>query len=336
MNKKIMQLVFLASFFTTSCEKVLIKKGPADDPVSNFNILWETLDRQYSFFTYKQIDWTEVYRTYRPLVHEEMDDAALFKVMSDMLFLLKDGHTNLTSPFNRSRNWEWYLNSPANFNFDILQRNYLGNNYRISGPLLNTVIDSIGYIYYGSFQSEIAEGNIDFIVQDFRHLKGIIIDVRNNSGGNTENIDRIASRFTSHKLLTHYWLYKSGPGHDEFYKPEAKYLEPDGPLQYTGNVAILTNRRCYSATNDFVATMKALPNVTVIGDTTGGGGGLPFNSELPNGWQFRFSSTMMLTAAGFNIEGGIPSDIHLDMTQEQISNGKDTILEYAIRYLKNK
>lgn len=336
MSTRIIKLVVFVLISTTSCEKAFLKKDPANNPVSNFDILWQTLDKQYAYFTYKHIDWKDVYQTYRPLIHDDMNEKELFKVMSDMLFLLKDGHTNLTSPFDRSHNWEWYLNSPSNFNFDILQRNYLGSSYRITGPLLNTIIDSVGYIYYGSFGSEVNESHMDFILQEFSNVKGIIIDVRNNSGGDTKNIERIASRFTNHKVLTQYWLYKSGPGHDQFYNPEAQYLYPSGSIQFTGNVAILTNRKSYSATNDFVATMKALPNVTVIGDTTGGGGGLPFNSELPNGWQFRFSSTMTLTPDGFNIEAGIPPHIQLNMTPVQELNGSDTILGCAIQLLKNK
>ena len=336
MNRRISKLIVFVLLVTVSCEKAFMKKDPANDPVTNFDLLWGTLDKQYAYFTYKHIDWSSVYQIYRPLVHDEMSQKELFKVMSDMLYLLKDGHTNLTSPFDRSRNWEWYLNSPSNFNFDILQRNYLGNNYRITGPFLNTVIDSVGYIYYGSFGNEVKESDMDFILQEFSNVKGMIIDVRNNTGGETENIARIASRFTNQKVITQYWLYKSGPEHDQFYHPEAKYLDPAGSIRFTENIVVLTNRRCYSATNDFVATMKALPNVTVIGDTTGGGGGLPFNSELPNGWQFRFSSTMTLDAAGVNIESGISPHIQLNMTPEQELTGSDTILGYAIKFLKNK
>ena len=123
MNKRVIQLVVFVMLVTTSCEKVLLKKDPSNDPVTNFDLLWKTLDKQYAFFTYKHIDWNNVYQTYRPLVTNDMTDKALFKVMSDMLYLLKDGHTNLVSPFDVSHNWGWYLSSPSNFDFDIIERN---------------------------------------------------------------------------------------------------------------------------------------------------------------------------------------------------------------------
>ena len=54
---------------------------------------------------------------------------------------------------------------------------------------------------------------------------------------------------------------------------------------------LLINRHSYSATNDFVNAMRYFPNVTLVGDKTGGGSGLPFSSELPNGWGVRFSAS---------------------------------------------
>jgi len=316
------------------CERIFIDDDPANDPETNFDLLWSTLDEKYAFYTYKNINWDSTYAAYRSLVSNDMSNTELFAVMSDMLYTLKDGHVNLTSSFDRSRNWEWYLNSPPNFNYDIIERNYLGNNYLISGPLYNTVIDSIGYFHYESFSSGVSSDNIDFVVNRFRNLKGIIVDVRNNFGGNIQNIETIASRFTDRQILVGYKLLKSGPGHDDFFQPEEMHLNPSGNIHFTKPVIVLTNRKCYSATNDFVLTMMALPHVTIMGDTTGGGGGLPFNSELPNGWLYRFSTTVTLSPAGFNIEGGIPPDIVVNLDKGDEANGKDTILERALEKIK--
>ena len=40
-------------------------------------------------------------------------------------------------------------------------------------------------------------------------------------------------------------------------------------------IVVLVNRHSYSATNFFSAYMSTLPNVTLIGDQSGGGGGVP-------------------------------------------------------------
>ena len=101
---------------TISCEQVFLDEAPAEDAVSIFEEAWTFADQEYSFFSFKGIDWDEVYNRYRPQVQENMSEEALFEVMADMLFELRDGHVNLRSPFNLSRNWEWNLNTPENFN----------------------------------------------------------------------------------------------------------------------------------------------------------------------------------------------------------------------------
>ena len=76
---------------------------------------------------------------------------------------------------------------------------------------------------------------------------------------------------------------------------------------------LLINRHSYSATNDFVNAMRYFPNVTLVGDKTGGGSGLPFSSELPNGWGVRFSASPHLDADKQHIEFGIDPDEKVDI-----------------------
>ena len=79
-----------------------MEKNPGDDPVSNFESLWQTANDKYSFFEYKGIDWDAVYDEYRPRVYDGMTNYQLFQVLKEMLNELRDGHVNLISPFNIS------------------------------------------------------------------------------------------------------------------------------------------------------------------------------------------------------------------------------------------
>ena len=327
-------LIIIGSLFLFSCEKVLLEKDPANDPVTNFELLWETVDQKYAYFNLKDIDWDSVYTANRPKVHDGMSTYELYKVLSDMLYILRDGHVNLITPFDFTRNWTWYLNSPQNFNYSVIERNYLGNNYLITGPLINTVIDSVGYIYYGSFSSGVSSSQIKFVLNNFKGLKGVIFDVRDNGGGNTMNADILASHFAKEKVLTHYEMFKTGPGHNDFSEPIPQYLEPVEDFTFDKPVVVLTNRSSYSATNDFVNKMSVLPNVTIIGDSTGGGGGYPYYAELPNGWRYRFSSTRTLNADKEHIENGITPDIKVDISRVDEANGIDSIIERALQELK--
>ena len=80
--------------------------------------------------------------------------------------------------------------------------------------------------------------------------------------------------------------------------------------------------------------MRYFPNVTVVGDKTGGGSGLPFSSELPNGWGVRFSASPHLDAQKEHIEFGIEPDVKVDMDKEDEDKGVDTIIEKARELLK--
>ena len=74
--------------------------------------------------------------------------------------------------------------------------------------------------------------------------------------------------------------------------------------------------------------MRCFPNVTLVGDKTGGGSGLPFSSELPNGWGVRFSASPHLDAQKQHIEFGIDPDKKVDMSKEDENNDLDTIFIY--------
>ena len=302
-------------------------------PQGNFEALWQIIDEKYCFFEYKDIDWGEVYRRYRPLITADMTNAGLFEVLGNMLAELKDGHVNLSSSSNMSRYWDWYLDYPRNFD-EALVEQYLGRDYRIAGGLKYRILDdNIGYIYYASFSNGVGEGNLDEALSYLAVCNGLIIDVRNNGGGLLTYSDRIASRFTNEKTLTAYIRHKTGKGHGDFSDPEPIYVEPSQSIRWQKPVAVLTNRHCYSATNDFVNAMRCFPLVTLVGDKTGGGSGLPFSSELPNGWGVRFSASPHFDAQGRHIEFGIDPDIKVDMTADDEVRGLDTIIETARKWL---
>lgn len=80
--------------------------------------------------------------------------------------------------------------------------------------------------------------------------------------------------------------------------------------------------------------MMQCPNVTIIGDQTGGGSGMPFSSELPNGWSIRFSACPIYDVNKNHTEFGIQPDIKVDMKTEDLLKNQDTLIEYARDFLK--
>ena len=308
-------------------------------PQGNFEALWKIIDEQYCFLEYKQIDWNAIHDKYSKLITNTMSSEGLFEVLGNMLNELKDGHVNLASAHNVSYYDAWYQDYPRNFREDIVEDVYLGKastDYRTAAGVKYKIFeDNIGYMRYESFSSGIGDGNLDEILSYLAACNGLIIDVRSNGGGNVTNSTRIAARFTNKKVLTGYIRHKTGKGHNDFSEPYPIELEPSNSIRWQKKVVVLTNRRSYSATNDFVNRMKQLDRVTVIGDKTGGGSGLPFSSELPNGWSVRFSASPMYDPDMKHLEFGIEPDKKVDITSEDYNKGIDTIIEAAREYLHN-
>lgn len=334
MKKTKIILILCAVIGLQSCSKLLMDDDPENTNVQNFDLLWENIDKRYSFFEFKNISWDELNAKYRPRAEAAQNESELFQVMDDMLFELRDGHVNLTSPFNTSRNWNWRLNSPPNYNSNIVERTYLGSDHKITGPFRNQRIGNILYVYYGSFSQGVSQTNLNYLFGQNPDVESIIFDVRNNGGGSLSNVTRLVNNFTDKRVPAGYNVFKAGPGHDDFTAPVQQYSEPGEDLTpFTKPVVVLTNRGSYSATTDFVRKMRVLPHVTIMGDTTGGGGGLPFSGELPNGWVYRFSTSQSFDHEGNNIEHGIAPDILVYLKPADEAENKDTIIEEAIEFL---
>lgn len=317
-------------FFTSCFEKDTF----TDDPHANFEALWKLIDEHYCFFTYKEIDWNAVYDKYDARITGSMDQLELFNELGKMLAELEDGHTNLISSFNSSHFWNWYDGYPDNFN-TVVHEKYIGSQYT-GGLKYVEMRDDIGYVYYGDFSDSLNENDLDALFAYLKDCKALIIDVRENTGGSVDKSERFAARFIEKKMTVGYILHKTGPGHHDLSEPYPIDLEPSKRMKWLRPVAVLTNRKCYSAANDFVNKMKLFPQVTIIGDSTGGGCGLPFHSEIPNGWSVRFSSSPMLTAGKELTEYGTAPDIKVDIKESDQLNYIDTIIETALDYLKEQ
>jgi hypothetical protein len=326
-------LVLLLS--NSSCEKALLGSDPDPTPTAVFEYLWNDLHERYAFFELKQIDWESVRETYQPQIQEGMDSYTLFEVLANLLFELEDGHVNLTGLHDRSRNWEWFQNFPSNYNDQLVEQFYLKRDYRITGSLLNQVIDSVLYLNYRSFASVISQDDLDEIMARAVGLRGVIIDVRSNGGGNLLHALRLASCFTETGYEYAKERLKDGPGPDDFTDWRPMRVEPRNGLRFMGPVVVLTNRRSYSATTFFAQMMRENPRATLMGDQTGGGGGIPAYGELPNGWKYRFSASQTINLQGEHLEPGVPVDIELELLESDAQNGFDTLIEAALELLNS-
>ena len=327
-------LIFSTVLIFSSCEKILFEPDLGSrDPLTNFDYLWGEVDKKYSYFELKNIDWDEVKNTYRSMLTANSTEEELFDVLANMLNELRDDHTNLISPFNVSR-YNVVLTGPENFRQRTIAEFYIPDIW-LTGAFKHGFLENkeIGYIRYGSFLSEFSDEALDLILNRYQSTKGLILDLRANGGGNIFNIPKILGRFTDTKTLSGYSITRNGPNHNDFSNKENFFITPYSGVKYLKPVIVLIDRGSYSATTFFALATKAFPNITLLGDTTGGGGGLPNGGQLPNGWTYRFSISQLFDLNGNNYaEDGVPADIQAAFDWNDLT--KDEILERAILELQ--
>lgn len=332
----------LLLFFIPLLTACITEEFPTNTRQGNFEAMWQTLDEHYCFFDHKReaygLDWNEVHARYAPMISEKMTERQLFEVLSAMSYELRDGHVNLSAAHDVARYGAWFDDYPANY-ADTLERIYLGksgDHQQTSGLKYRILNDNIAYVRCATFEHNFGEGNLHEMMRHLALCDGLIIDVRSNGGGLLSAAQTLASLFVNEETVAGYMSHKTGKGHADFSPPQAVMLRPMPGLRWQKRVAVLTNRRTYSAANSFVSYVKGLPGVIIVGDRTGGGSGMPFNTELPCGWGLRFSACPMYDREMQQIELGIDPDVPASLSPDDVKRGADSIIETARQLLRTE
>lgn len=338
MLNRITLIVLLVVSALTACHPL---PDESSSPRGDFEALWTAIDEHYCFFEQKDVDWDDVRARYSPMIREDMSRRQLFSVLSAMLDELRDGHTNLSAPFATSYYRKWWSDYPQNFDGRLVEQYYFNFNYQQLGSCYYGILPSnVGYLRVPTFTTGLGHGNIDYILSYLGTCAGLIIDVRDNGGGNLSYAELLASHFICESVIAGYMVHKTGPGHNDFSEPFAVRYNPApaGNLLWTKPVVVLSNRSTFSAGNFFVAVLKSLPNVTLAGATTGGGSGMPYSTELPCGWGLRMSAVSLLDSEGKVTEAGIEPDpgCAVDLDPLAVLDGTDTMIDFAVKLLQTR
>lgn len=310
---------------------------PPVNAKENFEAAWNLINENYGHFPVKNINWDSVKSVYASQTGAIKNNDELFDFISKMLSTLKDGHLTLS---NSLRSYVYDFTEGANANFISVEAiasqitSYRNNNVVGYGK----TPDNIGYIFISQWNSSNPNdfNLIETAVQDFSTTKGLIIDVRNNAGGNAQYAENAASIFFNSSTLTSYVrLRNSGTDRNSFTDYMSNNTVPHPSLYYNKPVIILTNRKCYSSNEHFIHVMKCLPNVKIYGDTTGGGSANAIEKLLPNGWKLQIPRWIEYDRNKKHFEGiGLFPDSTIHLSATDIANRDDKILKAAINKLK--
>lgn len=315
------------------CKDGFFQPEPQNNPEALFENLWQEFDQHYAPFEERNVNWDEAYTTFRPRVNAQTSDAELIAIFKEMLSTLDDSHVELTVPGQNV----WKANRIVNekiddelFDLEMIKSEYLNNNFKVNGFDNNTYgwIGDIGYVH----MRWVSDNTFVFedILDHFADARGLIIDYRHNGGGQFMwGFDNF-SRLTREKRFTHKTKTKNGPGKYDYTDWFEWYLEPAGEY-FDKPIVFLTDRYTISAGERMTYAMKTLPNVTHLGDSTNGSIGTKVARELANGWKYTIVTQKV---EGFDTEyyegKGIPPDIYVKNTSEEMSQGIDRTLEMAL------
>lgn len=342
--KTIKIAALLAVMFSfASCDDMLLGEKEQNNPVNNFDVLWNDVDKMYGGFAVKDIDWDSLYDVYRPLVTNNSSDAELYNTLTKLLDHLDDNHVSLLPTNTGFPSYQsgivGRMKTFTDFSLSVIADNYIDELKSYSGTILyGTLKGNVGYILLGGMEEGIDtyEKAFDFLFEYFKGTDGIVIDIRNNPGGIDQESVYIAGRFASEVKTGFKFRLKNGPGHNDFTQFYEYTIEPQGKTQYTKGVAVMTHRFSISAAETFTMAMSLNDHVTIVGDTTSGAFSDMTSRELPNGWVYTISIGDWRAADGTSYEGiGLPPDVVVQNDSADVANGRDEALEKAISLLKN-
>lgn len=326
------------------------------DPEKNFEFLWTTFNDRYPFFELRKVDWKAQYNRYRPQVTRDTSDRELFYTLSAMLEPLNDGHVELMATTKTGRVKRY-------FRAEKTPRFYQEFSKKEIKPLFRTTAKTLAGYGFGRPEATAAwiirycrspefayirilelEGikkrkltqALDAIARDCRTLKGVIIDIRDNPGGDDSTVIAIVNRFCDRKRAAFRRKTKIGPGEDDFKPVKSWHMEPQGSSQFTGPIVLLTCDSVFSGAEVFALAIKQLPYVTIIGDHTNGIFSYQLEKKLPNGWEIRLSYQVYLSPDMVCYEGrGVPPDIEMRNFKSDIQNGTDPLIIRAVEVLRS-
>jgi C-terminal processing protease CtpA/Prc len=199
-----------------------------------------------------------------------------------------------------------------------------------------------GFVKDGTFSDSLGVLNaaLDQVFSHATSWKGLVIDVRQNHGGDDALGIALAARLTKSRYLAYKKAALESDGKQQhFTSPQAVEVDPTSRPSFRGSVILLTGPDTVSAGETLaMALMGREPHVMRIGLDTQGVFSDVQTRSLLNGWSFRLPNEVYYTANGKSFDGsGVPPHIPVPFfSTEDIQAGRDTALEKTIQVIAQR
>lgn len=172
-----------------------------------------------------------------------------------------------------------------------------------------------------------------------QNIPGLIIDLRQNSGGSGFLADQMAAYFFNEPLRLGNTGYYDETLDDFYFDPRTEdlFYLPAPELRYRGKVAVIVGPNCKSACEFFSYDISLQNRAAIVGHyPTAGLGGSIAAFKMPAGQFVRFTIGRAVDMDGnIHVEGkGVVPTIHVPVTVETLFSEGDPLQEAAIRYFQ--
>lgn len=328
--------VAVAAVLAAGCPGFFVGPDADLDRTAVFEHVWRDFDRHYALFIVKGVDWDSLHDVYAPQAAQAATDGDLADVVGAMLRELQDIHVSLLVG-QRRYIYRGYDSRPVFFDSAVVSTNYVTDrrpapngqlHFGHAGP-------DVGYIWIPTFRGPGFAADMDAALGQLGNVQALIVDVRDNPGGNLGNSSEIAGRFADRERIYAFVQLRDGPRHQNLTPRTPRTISPAGARRFARPVVVLTNRRTTSAAESFVLAMRVLRVAVVVGDSTAGASGGALARELPNGWTYQFSWALVSTLdSAIYEEVGLAPDVWVRGSAEELAAGRDAALDTALAVVR--
>jgi carboxyl-terminal processing protease len=194
----------------------------------------------------------------------------------------------------------------------------------------------IGVIELDVFTQSTAVDFVRALDGKLRGVRGLIIDLRYNGGGEAEAMTEVASAFLPTGKSLGRFTDRSGRIQFEPYTRAAMLYAPDRIKAFHGAVVVLTSERTSSAAEIFVGALREARRALVLGQNTCGCVlAIRRRHTLPDGGELDISEMDYKTAAGTRLEGaGVAPDEQVSLDRQDLRARRDRAIERALELLQ--
>lgn len=383
----LVSIISILTAFSIYKERSKLKELTTEEKLEDFRYIYNILKENYPHFyevkkLYK-LDWLADKEHYEKKIRETKNNAEFFFQLNSILKSLNDYHAEVISPdfyylifhiyedikeeggeeYRTYKPWiDIFLSAEGKYRgwYEIFKEEYPDiykneleeiSKLKDTNNIVTEIIEDerIAYLKIKSFLVDSTKEIMKFL-EDVKNYPYLIIDIMNNSGGNTAYWEKIILSLLNEPItIKRHYLIRGGeysmknyyskmdsnnlimddirnyPHYNDFPKEikddfkyyilEEKQFSNEDSIGFKGKILLLVNEYTFSAADNLVNVCKQIDTVTVIGCKTAGGGigFTPLYVKLPNsGLVIRFEGEMGLNEDGTSNFMGTSPDIEIE------------------------